>query len=89
MIVRNTHFRVPAGPTNVRGTTMARRACGCRVYVGVRADNGEAATVSRGCSEAHRQLMERFNMALQDSLVNPSKRPLVDVCEEILQGLEP
>lgn len=89
MIISNTSFSVPAGPTRVIGTQMARRECGCRVYVGRRSDNGEAASVSRGCGEGHRGLMERFNMALSDSLVNPSTRPLVDVCDEILEGLKP
>jgi hypothetical protein len=80
---------VVSGSTKVRGTEMARRSCGCRVYVGHRVDNGEAATVSRGCGEPHREFMERFNLALSDTLVNPTKRALVDVCDELLQGLEP
>lgn len=61
--------------------------CGCSVVVGLRTDTKEAATAATSCSPEHRDLMARFNLALGDSLVNPTERPLLDVVDEILEAL--
>jgi hypothetical protein len=89
-MIHHQAFRVSAGKgkPKVSGTQMAMRECGCRVYVGRRVDNGEAATVTRGCGPGHRELMREFRVAMINSLRNPTKRPLIDVVDEILMGLE-
>lgn len=66
----------------------ASRKCGCQVLVGVRIDNHEAATFASACCTAHVALMERFNLALGDSLVNPTDQPLDQVVDEILNNLD-
>lgn len=60
--------------------------CGCFVAVGVRVDRDpcEASTMGSPCSPAHLSILRRFNLALTDSLVNPSARPLIEVVDELL-----
>lgn len=62
----------------------AEAACGCTLWVGIRLDNQEAATAAVPCRPGHRRLMERFNLLMGDSLVNPTDRPLIDVVAELL-----
>jgi hypothetical protein len=62
--------------------------CGCCVIVGLRTDTREAATTASPCSPEHLPLMERFNLALGDTLVNPSDRALIEVVNEVLEGLD-
>lgn len=83
-MIRHATFILPGEPIVV-GKTLSELPCGCRVYVGIRADNKEAATCAAACNPAHKQLMERFNLAFSDSLVNPTDRPLIDVVDEILE----
>lgn len=76
----------PGHPVIV-GKHFAEAPCRCRVYVGIRSDNKEAATLADSCSMDHESLMERFNLALTDSLANPTSRPLIDVVDEMLDRI--
>lgn len=59
--------------------------CGCAIYVGIRVDNHEYATLGRACSEEHERVVNAANVALFDSLIlNPTDRPLLDVVDEFL-----
>lgn len=58
--------------------------CGCCVWVGIRADNQEAATGALHCSEDHRGLIERFQESMNASLLAPTDRPLIDVVAQML-----
>lgn len=70
------------------GRIVRRDACGCRVMVGIRTDIHETATAAVACKPEHAQFIERFNLAMADSLVNPRVGvPLVDVVDEILNAL--
>jgi hypothetical protein len=60
-------------------------ACDCTVWVGIRADNHETASLAWPCCPDHAPLMKRFNELLLDSLKNPQPVPLVDVCELLLE----
>jgi hypothetical protein len=60
--------------------------CGCCVWVGIRADDGEAATGACACQESHRTLMRRFNDRMRAGLEHPSDRQLVDVVAETLES---
>jgi hypothetical protein len=73
-----------AVPTGMVSNERAELNCGCKVWIGLRLDNHEVATDFEACSDDHQPLAERFNLALTDSLVNPSRRPLVDVVDELL-----
>lgn len=60
-------------------------ACGCFVAVGLRMDTEEAAVGCCPCERpGHWRLLKQFYLALTDSLVNPTSRPLVDVVDELL-----
>ena len=58
--------------------------CGCHVWVGMRFDNQEVATMAVPCSREHRALMEHFNVLMAESLAEPRDDDLVVVCEELL-----
>lgn len=62
----------------------ARLDCDCRVYVGVRVDTQEAATMNKACSKEHDSLMDDFNAALLGTLPNDSTEPLIEVCDDLL-----
>lgn len=62
--------------------------CGCVVHIGFRLDNGEGASAAIECEAAHWQLMEHFNLLLKESLVAPTRRPLIDVVEDLLGEAE-
>lgn len=62
--------------------------CGCQVFVGLRTDNQETATMAASCCPEHDQLVNHFNMLLQESTVDPLDEPLVDVCERLLEQAE-
>ncbi len=75
------------GPPMLVANKRSVLPCGCFVAVGLRMDTKEAACGCSPCGLHHRGLMERFSLALTDSLVNPTARPLIDVVDEILSGL--
>lgn len=59
--------------------------CKCGVGVGVLiGTDGEPATGAWSCAPEHDQLIAHFNLLLKESLVEPQKRPLVDVVDELL-----
>jgi hypothetical protein len=58
--------------------------CGCEVWIGIRADNQEAATGTIACGGAHWPLVDRFNQSLHASCLVPTDRPLVDVVAQLL-----
>jgi hypothetical protein len=62
----------------------ARLQCGCAVYIGRRVDNHQAATGAIACGDEHRELINRFNVALLDSLEHADDTPLLDVCDRLL-----
>lgn len=62
--------------------------CGCQVFVGLRLDNQEVATMAASCSPTHDQLVSHFQMLLHESTVDPTDEPLVDVCERLLEQAE-
>lgn len=59
--------------------------CGCQVWVGMRMDKMETATMFVTCSPAHEDLAHHFNMLLAESTVEPTDDPLVEVCERFLE----
>ena len=59
--------------------------CGCHVWVGMRMDNREVATLTVPCSPGHSELMHHFNMLLAESTIEPTDDPLVVVCERLLE----
>jgi len=59
--------------------------CGCAVWVGIRADNQEAATGAVPCRGMHSPLIARYNTLMTASLHTPTPRPLIDVVAEILE----
>ena len=69
-------------------TQRARLGCGCFVVVGKRADNGEAATATCPCSEAHHPMMEGFHRAFEATLPTTSTRPAIEVVDELLHEAE-
>ena len=62
--------------------------CGCAIYVGINAENGEASTGATPCCDLHVLIVERANGLLRESLSHPSHRPLVDVCAQFLAQAE-
>lgn len=80
-------FVYPSGLPPLLLNESAVTDCGCSVFVGLRVDTKEAMTVATPCSPDHTDLLERFNLALSDSLTNPGPRPLVEVCDEILDRI--
>ncbi len=72
------------GPPMLVADKRAILPCGCFAAVGLRMDTREAAVGVSPCAPAHRALLERFSLALTDSLVNPTHRPLIDVVDELL-----
>lgn len=81
-------FYLP-GPPPVVARERSVLPCGCTVTVGVRMDREppEVAAAASPCSSRHRLLMERFNLAFTDTLVNPTDRPLIDVVDEVLAAV--
>jgi hypothetical protein len=75
---------VQEGPPMIVADKRAILPCGCFATVGLRSDTHEASVGGGPCSRRHARLMERFSLALTDSLVNPTRRPLIDVVDEIL-----
>lgn len=73
------------GPPLLVARERSALPCGCFVAVGLRMDTEEAAV---GCSPCwrpdHAELLQGFYLALTDSLVNPTTRPLIDVVDELL-----
>lgn len=59
--------------------------CGCAVWIGWRLDNHEVATAAAPHSDDHVEMMIEYNKQFQESLENPTDRPLVDVVSEYLQ----
>lgn len=86
MIVRDELFTMlKAQGRVVLARERAALDCGCLVWVGLRSDNFEPATVSVVCERAdHTALLLRFRRLFLASLVDPTDRPLVDVTDELL-----
>lgn len=59
--------------------------CGCSIWVGMRLDKQEIATMAVSCSPTHQDLIEHFNMLLSESTVEPTDEELVAVCERLLE----
>jgi hypothetical protein len=76
------------GPPPITDRERVSLDCGCTVIVGLRTDTTppEPAVACLRCGPDHLELMERFHLALTDSLVNPSARPLIDIVDELLEG---
>lgn len=58
--------------------------CGCRVFVGRRIDNKEAATVAVVCLPEHRPMLEDFNRRFLATLPSDSTEPLIEVADRLL-----
>jgi hypothetical protein len=58
--------------------------CGCSIWVGVRLDTLEPATMSVACSEEHDFVVEHATMLLRESTVDPGDDPAVEVAESVL-----
>lgn len=84
--VHRIPMRVLSGPRlpSLLTRSYAELPCGCRVYVGRRMDNAEAATGARCCSQGHVALINHFNLLLRESLVEPCGDELVAVCARLL-----
>jgi hypothetical protein len=74
----------PGQPTLLCRRRVTLPSCRCAVWIGIRADNQEAATAAVSCSDLHVGLMTTFNESMVKSLENPTNRDLVDVVQELL-----
>lgn len=90
MIQRFTFPKAIINPPNPSLAVVERAylECGCQVFVGMRMDNQELATMAASCSPTHDQLVNHFHMLLLESTVEPTDDPLVDVCERLLEQAE-
>lgn len=86
-MIRHGVFVQP-GPPIIVARKRAVASCGCYVLVGLRTDTKEVAVSGSPCAPRHDHRMERFSLALSDSLVNPTNRPLIEVVDEILIATE-
>lgn len=88
MIHRRSFLLPPTdGEPMVVGKEFVEVPCGCRVCIGLRMDTREVATVATPCCKDHNQMMTEFQLRMQESLVEPEDRPLVDVIEDMLTAL--
>lgn len=60
-------------------------ACGCAVWIGIRAVDQEPGTGAKPCTDTHNPIMHRFNDLLALSLLHPTSRDLVDVVKDLLE----
>jgi hypothetical protein len=83
---RLEHPQLLGSPGNpmVMVSEVASVSCGCRVFIGRRLDNKEAATVACVCVPGHRPKLEDFNRRFAATLPSDSVEPLVDVAERLL-----
>lgn len=90
MIERLEYPKLIFNPPNP-GLGVKERAllsCGCHVWIGMRIDNRELATMAASCSPEHDGLIQHFQLLLRESLVEPEDEELVVVCERLLEQAE-
>jgi hypothetical protein len=86
MIERLSEGRLILNPPNPMLGVVERAylECGCSVFVGKRLDNMETATMAASCSKEHDPLINHFQLLMRESLVDPQDKPLVEVCDDLL-----
>lgn len=88
-MIKKTPYTLPPQEGNpaLGGIDFAEAPCGCRVFSGFLLDTKEPALGCVPCDESHQELMTRFDLTMKESLVEPTRRPLIEVVDEMLMNL--